>query len=116
MAEKAYHRGHRVLINADTESNAKTIDDLLWSQKAVSFVPHALMSSTTPEDVTITWGQEPDNHDDVLINLALTAPPWFSRFQRVAEVVSQDPSALAALRDAWRFYRDRGYPLKKHDL
>jgi len=48
--------------------------------------------------------------------LTIGAPPFFSRFERVAEIVTQDPQFLEALRNSWRFYKDRGYPLHKHDL
>jgi len=34
----------------------------------------------------------------------------------VAEVVTQDPVRIDALRSAWRFYKDRGYPLGKYDV
>jgi len=34
----------------------------------------------------------------------------------VAEVVTQDPDSLAALRRSWTFYKERGYQLEKHDL
>jgi DNA polymerase-3 subunit chi len=46
----------------------------------------------------------------------LAPPSFFARFERVAEVVTQDENSLQALRDAWRHYKDRGYPLTKHDL
>ena len=40
----------------------------------------------------------------------------FIRFKRVAELVNQEPQRLQALRDSYRFYRDRGYPLEQHKL
>ena len=60
--------------------------------------------------------RSPDTHNDLLINLQLEIPAFFSRFQRVAEVVTQDPESLAALRRSWTFYKERGYQLEKHDL
>ena len=53
---------------------------------------------------------------DLLINLQLEIPGFFSRFRRVAEVVTQDASSLEALRRSWTFYKERGYQLEKHDL
>jgi DNA polymerase-3 subunit chi len=32
------------------------------------------------------------------------------------EVVGADANERARGRERWRFYRDRGYPLEKHDL
>ena len=53
---------------------------------------------------------------DVIINATRSIPGCFSRFGRMAEIVTHDEAAIAASRDAWRFYRDRGYPLAKHEL
>ena len=60
--------------------------------------------------------QDPGKHTDLLINLQLDIPAFFSRFARVAEVVTQDATSLQALRSSWRFYQERGYQLEKHDL
>ena len=116
LVDKALSRGHRLFINAQTEQQARQLDQVLWTFRPESFIPHALICDDTSAAVVIGWGQEPSNHDDVLINLEYTAPSFFSRFIRVAEVVTQDEKSLGALRAAWRFYRDRGYPLHKHDL
>ena len=116
LADKAFQRGHRIFINAANEAQASELDALLWSFRPASFIPHGLHGQEHSESVAIGWGQEPDNHNDLLINLQLGIPSFFSRFQRVAEVVTQDPSSLAALRESWKFYKERGYQLEKHDL
>ncbi|MFV0276994.1 MAG: DNA polymerase III subunit chi [Parahaliea sp.] len=116
LADKAFGQGHRVFINTASETQARELDTLLWSYRATSFLPHALAGEPGSELVAIGWGQEPDGHDDLLINLQLDIPAFFGRFQRVAEVVTQDEEHLAALRRSWRFYRERGYPLEKYDL
>ena len=51
-----------------------------------------------------------------MINTTGVIPDHFSRFRRLIEMVQHDEVNLAASREAWRFYRDRGYPLAKHDL
>ena len=116
LADKALARGHRLFIHAVDEAQAARLDQLLWSFRGASFIPHALCTHQEDEPVVIGWGQDPGEHNDVLINLATQAPAYFSRFNRVAEVVTQDAEHLEAMRAAWRFYRDRGYPLAKHDL
>lgn len=116
LADKAYQRGHRIFINAADETQACELDELLWSFRPASFLPHALHGEEHSDTIAIGWGQEPDNHSDLLINLQLAIPAFFSRFQRVAEVVTQDPASLAALRASWKFYKERGYQLEKHDL
>jgi len=116
LADKAFARGHRIFINAADKSQAGALSELLWSFRPASFLPHGLCGEEHAETIAIGWGQGPDTHNDLLINLQLEIPAFFSRFQRVAEVVTQDPESLEALRRSWTFYKERGYQLEKHDL
>ena len=116
LADKAFQHGHRIFINAADEAQANQLDELLWSFRPASFLPHGLLGQEHSDTIAIGWGQEPENHNDLLINLQLEIPPFFSRFARVAEVVTQEPDSIAALRNSWRFYKERGYQLEKHDL
>lgn len=116
LADKAFTQGHRIFINAVDEQQARELDQLLWSYRPAGFLPHGLHGSDNAKEVAIGWGQEPDQHNDLLINLQLEIPSFFSRFTRVAEVVTQDPDSLASLRASWTFYRERGYQLEKFDI
>ncbi len=116
LADKAFQQGHRIFINAADEAQARALDELMWSFRPSSFLPHGLHGQEHADTVAIGWGQEPHNHSDLLINLQLEIPSFFSRFARVAEVVTQDPDSLEALRASWTFYKERGYQLEKHDL
>ena len=116
LVDKAFAQGHRVYINAVDKPQAQALNELLWSFRPASFLPHDLNGGDHAEQIAIGWGQDPGQHSDLLINLQLEIPPFFSRFGRVAEVVTQDEASLAALRKSWVFYKDRGYQLEKHDL
>ncbi len=116
LADKAFQQGHRIFINAADENQARELDKLLWGYRPASFLPHGIHGQDHADTIAIGWGQDPAEHNDLLINLQLDIPPFFSRFRRVAEVVTQDPTSLDALRRSWRFYKQRGYQLEKHDL
>lgn len=116
LADKAFAQGHRIYINAADRPQAMALDELLWSYRPASFLPHSLAGDGQSEPIVIGWGQDPVDHNGLLINLQLEIPAFFSRFKRVAEVVTQDPASLEALRRSWIFYRERGYQLEKHDL
>ena len=116
LTEKALGRGHRIFINCESAAQLSALDSYLWEFKATSFVPHEVAGNPTDERVVLGFEQGPQTHNDVLINLALSPPSYFAQFERVAEVVTQDAASLDALRSAWRHYRDRGYPLQKHEL
>ena len=116
IAEKALARGHRIFVSVGDEEQAHTFDSALWTFRAESFLPHALMSDDDKEPVSIGWSEPPLEQNDVLINTTGVILDYFSRFMRLAEIVAPDESSLASSRNAWRFYRDRGYSLTKHDL
>ena len=116
LTAKAHGRGHRIFLHCESEAQARALDEQLWTFRPASFIPHALIEDDAVAQVCLAWGQEPAGHDDLLINLDLAVPPFFSRFHRVAEVVTQDPHSLEALRASWSFYRERGFALEKHDI
>ena len=116
LADKAFGRGHKIFINATDQAEADALDALLWDFRPNSFLPHGLYGQEHADTIAIGWGQEPETHNDLLINLQLEIPPFFSRFQRVAEIVTQEPASLTALRKSWRFYQERGYQMEKHNL
>ena len=96
LTEKALGRGYRVFINCDSQSQVDTLDDYLWRFKPSSFVPHCPASSDAEEQVVLGFENAPGSHNDVRINLALAPPSFFARFERVAEVVTQDENSLQA--------------------
>lgn len=116
LADKAFQRGHRIYIHACDEIQARELDQLLWEFRPASFLPHGLAGTPGCERIAIGWEQDPGAHTDLLINLQPGIPPFFSRFHRVAEIVTQEPESLAIQRQSWRFYKARGYQLEKHDL
>jgi DNA polymerase-3 subunit chi len=52
----------------------------------------------------------------VLINLAGSVPEFFSRYQRVAELVDGNEQRRTQGRERFRFYRDKGCELHTHQL
>jgi DNA polymerase-3 subunit chi len=118
LAEKIFRDGHQVYINTDSEQQLRQLDDLLWSFRQGSFLPHAVYKSNEPERTPILLGHatEPDGPSDVLVNLAEEIPAFFSRFSRVTELVSGDDEQRDAARTHYKFYKDRGYTVRSHQL
>lgn len=118
LTEKIYKLGHQVYVHTQSDQQSQRVDALLWTFRAGSFVPHARQGENVPGDapVLIGHGHEPESHTDVLVNLTAEVPGFFSRFERVAELVGTDPEHRAQAREKFRFYRDRGYELQTHNL
>jgi len=122
LAEKAYKLGHTLYLHTGSAEQARQLDVLLWSYKDESFLPHAIEGEHPQEVPPILIGHndktptDPHSHCDVLINLAPSVPGFFSRFERVAELINQADDLKTAGRERFKFYRDRGYPLESHNL
>lgn len=118
LAEIAYRRGQQVYLYAQDLNQAKALDALLWTFQAGSFVPHDIYPSDNHNNnpVLIGYDNIPEHSHEVLINLSEVVPGFFSRFERVAEIVNQEETVKQAGRQRFRFYRDRGYPLSTHNL
>jgi len=52
----------------------------------------------------------------VLVNLHAAPPPFFSRFERMVEIVTRDEADAAAGRERWKFYKARGYEIRSFNL
>jgi DNA polymerase-3 subunit chi len=118
LTHKAFGLGHRVFILAADGIHAGRLDQLLWTFSPGSFIPHAVASERIDSMPPVLIGtDEPHaSFHDVLISLANEVPEWFSRFQRVAEVVGNATDERERARTRYRFYRDRGYTLQTHNL
>jgi DNA polymerase-3 subunit chi len=116
ITEKAYQQDNRIHIHTESSVHSKRMDDLLWVYDEESFIPHdAGPSISEHSTVCISHEAEPACHD-VLINLSSDVPVFFSRFERVAEIIDQDPQRKQQGRERYRFYQDRGYELKTHQI
>ncbi|MEX0941418.1 MAG: DNA polymerase III subunit chi [Pseudomonadales bacterium] len=116
LIEKIYRRGHQVYIHTPGEELSKELDDLLWSLRPDRFIPHCLAASGDQAPVRIGHNLAPTDHQDVLVNLSGQVPEFFSRFDRVAEVVPGDTQSRESARNNYKFYQDRGYPLDYHPM
>ena len=119
LAGKALQQKKRVLIYAPEDGLAQRIDRLLWTAPAVSFVPHCPvrdpLAAETPVLIAVD-DEAPAPVCEVLLNLSAQCPPFFERHERLLEIVAQDEAERAAGRARFKFYRDRGYELRSHDL
>ncbi len=116
LAEKAHGLGHRLYLCAADAQQARRLDELLWTFRKGSFVPHRLESERRSAPVLIGAGPPPETHRDVLINLGADLPPGFDGCERILEVVDPAPEALAASRSRFRAYREAGCSLETHRL
>ena len=119
LVEQVRQKDRQVLLQVANEQEARALDDMLWQFREDAFVPHALLNAEdAPADcpVSIGWHPEPGHHHDVIINLCPELPAFFSRFERLVEVVVQNDAVLDYTRQHFRYLKDRGYPIEHKDM
>lgn len=118
LAQHAISRQRRLFIYTASMQEAHQLEVTLWSHPPTGFLPHCrsdhALSAETP--IIIDWQGQNLLHDDVLINLTPDHLPFFSRFKGLIEVVGREEDDRGAARARFRFYRDRGYEIKSHDV
>ena len=121
LAETIAGKGYRLHLHAEDEAMALDLDERLWTFRPEAYLPHALLGSDMADSVAVTigWQHPPEPLADTpmaMLNLAPGIPEWFSRFARVAEIINQHQQVLVAKRECWQTYKQRGYPVKAHQL
>lgn len=116
LIEKAYKLGNRIFVACNSAQETEQMDKLLWTFNPESFIPHAVLGSNQQEPVMLGDLNDCGDHHQLLINLADQLPDYFSRFERVCEVVIQEESVLKRTRSNWTFLKQRGYPIASHNL
>jgi DNA polymerase-3 subunit chi len=115
---KALERNRRVMVLTPESRVTEQLSKMLWSTPSTGFTPHCRvtdrLAGVTP--IIVDHTPEPVIHEDVLINLREEMPSYFSRFQRLVEIVTNDPDDRSRARERYRYYRDRGYEIVTHDL
>jgi DNA polymerase-3 subunit chi len=116
LITQIYRLGMQIHIHTLGEQQSTELDELLWHWRPEAFVPHGLYVDSEDVPVKISHKDEPKDHRQVLVNLSGKVPEFFSRFERVAEIVPLAETQRQAARDSYRFYQERGYPLKYHAI
>lgn len=118
LADKAYRLGHTVYLLAASDAQAAALDDLLWTFRQDSFVPHERYPLAGEDSSPVLVGATAPVAVDarVLINFTDALPEGFERFERVVELVDGNPEVLAKSRERFRQYRERGCELETHKL
>ena len=118
LTEKARQRGHSIHIRTASRQDAAMLDELLWTYKDTSFIPHRLAGEAGLLDtpVCIGWDEPKPEHGDVLINLVQAMPLHAASFNRVIEIVPARESERESARARFRQYRDQGYDLHHHPM
>ncbi|MFJ1301305.1 DNA polymerase III subunit chi [Pseudomonadota bacterium AL_CKDN230030165-1A_HGKHYDSX7] len=122
-ARKRYLAGQRLVVYCSDGTRLSAFDRMLWAFDDTAFVPHVLakdpLADRTPIVLTAADPQDAPGMQDPgawLLNLDDACPPRYDGFERVLEIVSDEPADRQAARLRWRDYQAAGHSLHSHDL
>jgi DNA polymerase-3 subunit chi len=107
-----------ILVYVPDAEQATRLDRMLWTQPALSFLPHCRTDSPLAGETPILLTNRLDEpaQESCLLNLSNELPPTFSRFEHLVEIVSIDDADRLPARERFKFYRDRGYAIENRDI
>ncbi len=116
IAERTYTQGNRLQIIAADQNQAARLDDLLWTFRPDSFVPHGLFEEERdepPQPVVITTKLEPIPGIESLLMLNYCPTELVGQFSHVIHLIIVDnPERLQASRDYWAQLKEAGFSLR----
>lgn len=116
LAEKAWRMENTIHIHTMNQADAERLDELLWTFRDGSFVPHELQGGNTNAPITIGYGDDAVEPRDLLITLCDEIPPFAESFPRVAELVTSDEDCRKKSRLRYATYRDQGHKIETHNI
>jgi DNA polymerase-3 subunit chi len=116
IAQHTYAQGDRLQIIAVDEEQAARLDDLLWTYKTDTFVPHGLWrgrDSESDQPVIITTRKERVVGIASLLTMDYCPVKMVRQFSKVIHMVVVDnQERLEASRRYWTLLKDAGFSLR----
>lgn len=122
LLRKMVGRGSKAVV-LGAPQQLEQLDRLLWTFSAQDFLPHcrgnapASMLLASPivltESAPAISAESPS--EPILLNLGVEVPAGFEKHQRLIDLVGQDEAERTQGRLRWKFYKERGYPIRAHD-
>lgn len=118
LVAKAWKQHGSARVLTSDEATTERLGALLWTSPPTGFLPHCRLKSVLAADtpVLVDHALLHEGPAAVLINLHPAPPPFFARFERLLEIIGNVEEDIAAGRERWRFYSQRGYALRSHNL
>ncbi|MDO9010299.1 MAG: DNA polymerase III subunit chi [Gallionella sp.] len=118
LSHKAMQNGLHTIISLPDAASCDALDRLLWHYPDTAFIPHCRSDAEQAAQTPVVLSHDNDKfpHHDLLISLHGECMPFFSRFDRVIEIVGMSEEESRLGRERYAFYRDRGYELRHFDL
>jgi DNA polymerase-3 subunit chi len=111
---KAWQSGENVMVRVPDKREASRLNDLLWSFRGDSFIPHGMDGDkhADQQPVFVTVNDENVNEANILILTHGCTHPSVGDFKMTCEMLDgRVESQITDARSRWKTYKDDGHDL-----
>jgi len=119
LLEKAFRSRQACYVLMDSEKQSEMLDQMLWTFRAGSFIPHQIYDGTPPHPanaVVIGTMPAPKGWRQVLVNLSSKPPETLDAHEKILEILDDDGSTKDLGRQRYRFYQKSELDITTHKL
>ncbi|ATE59184.1 DNA polymerase III subunit chi [Thauera sinica] len=119
LIARAHAGGRKAVVRLPDAVGARQLDQLLWTQEPLAFIPHvgidSALAAETPIILATAGSTARWPHEDMLFNLATDVPQGVDAFRLVVEIVGRNEAEKLPARARWTAYKQMGLALKAFD-
>jgi DNA polymerase III subunit chi len=112
LIEKIYSQENAILVETQSSVVAQKFSDMLWDFKPSSFLPHQVFES----QIKIATLSEINNTPSVKLNLYMPDEKQAVAWERLLQIVPNEPNLLQLARQNYRYYQQENYILNSHQI
>jgi DNA polymerase III subunit chi len=119
LIEKAYRNGAFAYVLTDSLEQSQVIDDLLWTFRPGSFIPHEIYRVEEPNadsQILIGHNNPPVNWQKTLVNVSAQIPQDFQQAERILEILDNSEETKAWGRQRYKQYQQAGFEITTHKM
>ena len=109
LVEEAYIQENNILLLCENEESCENLDELLWTFKDISFIPHEkkLKNKILTQHINITKKKQ----SLILMNLTYSFPDSFETYDRVIEMSGYDENSRQKARLNFKRYKTMNFEI-----
>ena len=119
LAEKIFRQKQKAFFLTPSIEDSENLDDLLWSFRPTSFIPHQIIQNNTHslfDQLLISNRDIPDNWSGILVNLTQQLTPNIEKLTRIIEIIDNNEVCLTKGRQRYRHYKKMNLSPDTHKI
>lgn len=119
LIEKAWRNGVFPYVLTGTEEQSRQLDDMLWTFRPGSFIPHQIYNGEPPafeNVILISSFQPPEGWRKTIVNLSSQCPEDFMAAGRILEILDNNEETKVSGRNRYRQYQQAGLEIVTHKM